>query len=93
MQSQIRETIEKLQKINEESTGINSTKDLQNLYAEFIKISETLERSLDSSLLAHVPKNEKGMLWKTLSDAKLDYSGAIYNIINAANRTGEFPEL
>ena len=86
MQSQIRETMEKLQKINEESTGINSTKDLQNLHDEFMKLSETLERSFDSPLFAHVPKDVKGMLWKTLNDAKDAYTAAVYKIGNAANR-------
>lgn len=85
MQSQIRETVEKLQKINEESTGINSAKDLQNLHTEFMKLSETLERSLDSALLAHVPEDVKGMIWKTLNDAKHAYTAAVYKIANAAD--------
>ena len=86
MQSQIRETMEKLQKINEEITDINSIQDLKNLHDEFIKLSETLERSFDSPMLAHVPEDERGRLFKTLSDAKMAYQMAIGNIGGAANR-------
>lgn len=87
MQNQIREIMENLQKINEESTGINSTEDLQNLHDEFMELTKTLERSFDSPLFAHVPKDQKGMLWKTLNDAEHAYTAAIYNIANAANRS------